>query len=346
MDEIETTEVEGFEPEVSGAPASEDVASNDAPAENSAEKDADSQAEEMLASEDNPLDGEALAFKPNVKFKVLDKEMEIPKEFQSLMKDAASEKIVRELFEKAEGLPTVKQKLETVRGENVNLSRENGDFKQTVESLRSIYNKAVSTGNYHKLDDWLKILEVPQDVMINYALAKVKLAELPPDQRQMLMGQMDAERNAETQQQQNARLQQDYARVASESKTLQLDSQLQNVEYKTAADLFDSRVGKPGSFKEEVRRAGQLAWHTERVDLSPQQAIDRVIANYGLKASGIPAAMTAQAPGASGSTAAVMAKKPASTIPNISGGSKSPVQTSKVRNLDDLKKLRDQAWSS
>lgn len=309
--------------------------------------EADAQAAALLESEnaDAPEDGgEKPAFKPNIKFKVLDKEMEIPEKFRALMTDAESEKTVRELFEKAEGLPTVKQKLETVRGENQTLSKKVSQYDQTVSYLQNTMKQAVTSGNWHKLDDWFKVFDVPESVVVNYALAKVKLAEMDPAQRQMIIGQLDAERNVEVQRQQNADLRTNFESEARKTRNLELQFQLTNPEYKSAAEAYEKQVGKPGSFEAAVRQAGLLAWHTEKVDLTAQQAIDRVIENYGLKNRAQAGGTPPPASNASGTTATIVVKKPVSTIPNIGGGSKSPVGTGKVKTLDDLKKVRDEAW--
>lgn len=289
-------------------------------------------------------DKEVAAFAPNFKFKVLDKEMEIPEKFRALMTDADSEKTVKELFEKAEGLPSVKQKLENVRTENESNKKEVAYHKNFVGRLNRIYEDFAKTGDYHKLDAWFESFKIPENIILNYAIEKAKLAEMTPDQQQIVRSRLASDRSAETLRQQNEGFQSEIQRMSVESKTSQLDAQMINPEYKAMADSFDTQVGRSGAFREEVRKAGVLAFHMEKLDLSPEEAIKRVITNYGLKARAAAATSAAQDSGSSGQQATVIPKKPASTIPNLGAGSKSPVTTSKVKNMDELKKLRDVAW--
>ena len=79
--------------------------------------------EEPTETEETDADPDAEPpFKPNTKYKVMDKEYEIPKELQAVMKDAASERMVRELYEKAGGLDVVKTKLNDTRVERDNFA--------------------------------------------------------------------------------------------------------------------------------------------------------------------------------------------------------------------------------
>lgn len=58
--------------------------------------------------------GETPAFSPNFKLKVMEQEREIPELLRPLIKDAESEKAVRELVEKAYGLEYVKDRKSVV----------------------------------------------------------------------------------------------------------------------------------------------------------------------------------------------------------------------------------------
>lgn len=305
------------------------------------------EAESLLAEEAGGEKAveEKPAYKPNFKLSVMDKEVEVPEQLRALMKDADSEKWVKDYCAKAEGIKYTKERLDKVVAANENYVKENSHFKDSIGRLGSIYQKAVQTGNLHHLDRWFQEVNIPQDLIIRYALEKVKMAELPPEQRQLIQGQIQAETQVEYQQRQNADIQAQFARQAAEMKSMQLESQMTNPETKSIADTFDARVGRPGAFKDEVRRVGQLAWHTEKVDLTPEQAIKRAIEYHGLKAVAQGAGSAADG-AASGQAGQVVVKKPVSTLPNISGNSKSPVKSSKVKNLDELKKyIKDQQWA-
>jgi hypothetical protein len=287
----------------------------------------------------------ATAFTANTKYKVMDKEHEIPKEFQSLMKDADSEKKVREIFERSTGLDVVKENLSAARTERDQAKKEHAELSGSLNDLRSTYQSAIKSGDMHKLDQFWKKLDIPQDVLMQYALAKVQLQEMPEAQRNALMEKQRAEIQADDLRRQqagsfNANLQQQI-----QLKSLMLESSLRKPEHQNAQADFETRIGKPGSFEAEVRRFGEYEWHRSggKVDLSPEQAIAAVIKNYGLsteaKATTATPAANAQQTDPSKKVVVPINK----TIPNLgSGGSQSPLK-SKPRSIEDLKALGKRA---
>lgn len=320
----ETTEIATAQTDSSQAAAEQSATS--------AEPDGASEATEQPTESATELATATPAeFKANTKFKVMEKEHEIPANFAALMKDAASEKEVREIFEKAEGLPIVKERLEATRKERDTFSTELTGMKQSIEGLRGIYQDAVKTGNYLKLDNFLSALQIPEQHFMQWAIAKAKLQEMPEDQRNALMAQMDADRKADSLKQEKSTLQTQYQEQARQIKSIQLDSALVRADVKPLADSYDAKTGKPGSFREEVIRTGRLAYYTEGgIDLPVEQAIQRVAQNFGLTPAQAAAAVmpNAQAP----------TKQKTATIPNIQGRGSSPLK-SKPKSIEDLKNL-------
>lgn len=280
---------------------------------------------------------EAPAYNANFKFNVLDKQHEIPKEFQALIKDDKSEKMVREIFEKAYGLDSVKSKAAEVRTERDNLAQENAGIKQSIDGLRSIYQSAASTGNWMKLDDFFARLKIPEQHIMQWALTKVNFSNLPADQQQMIKGNIDAEKRAELADQQAREVQTQAQTTGQQLKQLQLDFTLAKPEIKALADSFDAQVGKPGAFREQVINLGNLTWLQKKTDLSPEQAAQQVIASLGLKAQA-PTAPAAAEQGAQVPPAKKVIVRDAQVIPNIQGRSSSPLKA-KPRSIEDLKEL-------
>lgn len=267
------------------------------------------------------------------------KEFEIDKKFHPLMKDPESARLVKEIHEKAFGLDTVKERLNETRSYAANVAQENTEIKASIDGLRTTYQEAVKTGNLHKLDAFFEQLRVPQEVVINYAVAKAQLMEMPPEQRQLMEQKMNSERQAEMSQRQAQTIQNQVYEQARQTKSLQLEMTLGKPDISQIAESFDAQVGRPGAFKEELIRTGNLAWFQRQVDLSPEQAAQEVIKNYGLKA----AAAATQAMPTQGQKRVV--QKSASTIPNISSrGGASPVGQKKPKSIDDLKQLYKQNY--
>ncbi len=305
---------------------------------------------------EEPDDEEVAGYKPQLKFKagffnkdskqLEQKEHEIDKKFHGIMKDPESERLVRELHEKAYGLDSVKQRFELTKQENIDLSQRNQQMTHGISELRGIYQGAVKSGNLHKLDQFFEKLQIPQEHILKYALAKIELADMPEAQRNALMGQLQEERKANELAQQREQLTSQTMTQQQEIKTLQLQHTLDRVEVAPMVKAFDDRVGKPGSFEELVRREGEYAFLREGVDLHPSEAVQRVIKNFGLT-QGAPAATAPVQPPAQANTPAspgttTIVKRTAPTIPNVNGRSASPLP-SKPKSMDDLLKYRKEA---
>jgi hypothetical protein len=80
-----------------------------------------------------------------------------------------------------------------------------------------------------------------------------------------------------------------------------------------------------------------VAWNNEGKNIPVVEAVQRVIAKYGLTAQ--KQSVAAQAPQSSGKK---IIQKQSNTIPNVSGSSgSSPLSSNKPKSVDDIKKLRD-----
>ncbi len=294
-------------------------------------------------------EGETPAFKPNYKFRVLDKEHEIDKRFHSIIKNAEDEKLVRELYEKAYGLDVVKPKLAAEREENLRISKENTSIKASIDNLRGIVQKVVQTGNYLKMGDFFQRLNIPKELVLRYAAAEVELSELPPDQQNLMQSKIEAERRAEALEQQNQEGQSRFEQLRVEQKRVEFEMEMQKDDVKAAEAAFNARMGNQEAFRKAVADLGVLTWYQSdgKIDLTPTEAIQKVIALYGLKPASdmTGAAPTQAAPAANGQSGKKVIQRTNQTIPNINGRSGSPLAT-KPRSIEDLKKLAAEAQAN
>lgn len=288
------------------------------------------------------------AFKPNVKFKagtynketksLEQKEHEIDSKFHSMMTDPESEKLVRELHEKAYGLDSIKDRLQESRTQLQTVSNEKADLMRGIDELRGIYQTAVKTQNFHKLDNFFGKLSIPQEVILQYAVEKFKLAEMPGEQRQAILGQLEAENRAEEQARRLEAQQSSNLEHAQQMKGMELDFVLGGNEVSPLVQAFDERVGKPGAFREACRQVGEYEWFRSngQVNLSAAEAAKRVIENYGLTTDNpnLPPVKNA-APQAQPKK---VVQRTTQTIPNVQGRATSPLK-SKPRSIEDLKKI-------
>lgn len=316
------------------------------------ETEDDGQGDEDGAEDDEASDEEsegAQAYKPNTKFKTTtfnpqtksyeQKELEIDKRFHGLMKDPESEKMVRELHEKAAGLDTYKDRYARTNQELVQERGEKSEILEHIDEARQLYQSAVKTGNYLKLDRWLQKLQVPYQVIENYVRQKLELAEMDPSQRNAILGQMQQEDLADQRGKANRTLEQQMESQKAQTLALQLQFTLSKPEVVALQTAFESQTGKPGSFEEAVRQEGTLAWY-QKEELTPEQAVQRVVQKWGLKAQApSPGGQQKPAGGAQNSGKKVVQRTTAS-IPNMQGRSASPLKA-KPKSIADLQKAYD-----
>lgn len=285
-------------------------------------------------------------YKLNPKFIALEKEYELPKWAQDAIKDPESEKEVKAIFEKAMGLDHVKMRNSELYNKHVELNKSYSELTNGVEELRGIYSEAVQSGNLLKLDDFFKKLQIPPQVVLNYALQRVQYEELPPEQKQLLDNEILAQRRAKDLEQQNLSLQNSALTAETQARAMQLNSVLAKPEIAQVVQAFDSQPGrKPGDFWTRVKEHGEYTWYKSqgKVDLSPAEAVQQVIALYGVNGltqnqSQQAQVITDQKMTQEKKTPAVALHRDVPTIPTVTGKGTSPMAT-KPRSIEDLKKI-------
>jgi len=277
-------------------------------------------------------ESQAPAYAPNYKFKSFDYEGEIPEKFRSLIKDAESEKEVRDIFTRAYGVDTIKTRHQELKKNFESVNSNFTSLNSQIEAARSDYKRG-------DLDAFFDKLAIPKQQILQYALKTLQYNELPPDQKAALDARTQAERQAYNLERQNQALAEQYQTQAAQTKRLELEYTAGRPDLAPVISQFDAQVGKPGAFLEAVINHGELTWHRSggKVDLPVAQAVKEVMQIYGLGQAKAPAPQNA------GASAGQIPVKPApKTIPNIGGQSSTPVKSKGPRSIDDLKKLAAQ----
>lgn len=278
------------------------------------------------------------AYAPSYKYKVMDKELEIPEAFRALMKDDATSKEVRELFEKANGLEHVKGNLQRERDMRKSIEGEYQPLAQQVMDMKGHYQRK----------DWDSFfgpqgLNVPFDELLQYVHFKLQYEKLPPDQRMVLDERKAAQQRTYQLERQGAQSSQQHEVQLAQAVQHGLSLALAGADVRSASDAYDARVGKPGAFREEVVKRGEFYWVTQGKLIPPDQAVQEVLGLIGpvapAQASAQPAAAAAQASATTPPAPQAAAQAPQTpVIPNVQGKSTSPLPT-KPRSLQDLKNL-------
>ena len=275
------------------------------------------------------------AYSPNLKFKVHDKELEFEPWMKDAIKNAEAEKKARELHEKAYGLDYVKQDRSQLRDRLKGIETEYRQQSQGIQQLTGMIQKK-------DFDSFFDAVNIQEDDVLRYALQIAQRRQNP-----QLLQQHQQERQYKQQLGQahsaQEQLQEQYAQVAVQAKTFEMNQVLSRPDVHAAREAFDARVGRPGAFEEEVIKRGQYHHYMSGSDVSAEQAVSEVLHLIGpVAASQQPQAPVIQTPGVQQTPGQqqVVAPAPKPVIPNIQGRGTSP--TKKVpTSLEDIKRIRD-----
>lgn len=273
------------------------------------------------------------AWAPNFKFKVKDKELEFDDFVKPIIKTKDLETKFRDLYEKAHGLDEVKTSRETFKQQ---VEEWKGKYSQVEQSLQTL-------GSYVKKGDFrtfFQLLNIPKDQIVKYAIDELKYQELPPEQRAAIDQQRQQQTEFEMAQTQNQTLQQQMAQLVQQQTTFELNQALAAPDVVQAMTAYDTRLGKPGSFKAEIIRRGQYYEAVHKISPPASQLVEEVLALIGVQAQaqqGTQASSQEQ----SGQTVQNQQQKP--VISNFAGGGGAKSPTRKVPNsIEDLRKMRQQ----
>lgn len=315
---VETTAVESTNTATDTAPVA-DNAAQAAPEPVGLDAIKGAQPKAAVAADGKPV---VNAYTPNFKFKVMDKEHEIDEWLRPVIKNQELEKKVKELYEKAYGLDSIKPKHQAVKEE---LETTKSKIAETDKAL-NILGKYVAEGDF---DSFFEGLNIPKNKILEYALELVKREQMSPEQKAQWEASKQARDAARYYEAENARLMQSQQQFAVQQRTFELDMAVNTPEAKVIADAYNAGMGSPDAFKEYCIQIGQ-AFAARGQDIPATQAVSEAIRH--LRAIN-PSLGNAQVPNA----AQVVQASQKPVIPNIQGRGTSAVKPA-VKSLDDLKK--------
>lgn len=268
-------------------------------------------------------------YEPNFKFKVLDKEQEFDEFVRDAIKDADTEKKVRELYEKAYGLDFVKRERDRVR-------QEAQQYRSQVDPL---VNEVKELGTFLQEKDFDKFFakfNLPEEAIVNWVADKLRYKQMSPEQRAVYDNQRQLKDRVYEQSSavQSAENQLNQMRI--EQTTFYIDQIKSDPQVTKMAEQFDSRAGKQGAFWDRA-----LAWADHMCEVEGRFVPFNVAFNdfksnfYFGQDQAAEEGQVAPPPQAKPVVTAPQAEKP--TIRNIPSTSQSAVKKT-VRSLDDLKK--------
>lgn len=267
------------------------------------------------------------AWKPDYKLKVYDEEKELNDPFlKELIKDAASEKKVKEIAQKFLGFDTVKDRHEKVK-------TEYHSFKEAATPIINYYNQASQLLAKKDMDGFFELLGMSTDDVLKYAVQKAQEMQLPQEQQQSLAQQRAVQRQNQMLEAQYQSLQQQQMAMATQYRNQELSWVMSRPHVAQVATQFDTKNG-PNAFRQLVRKIA-LAHYADSggQDLSAEQAVGETLKYIGSLVTPTSAnpAQTSAGP------ALIQQESAPPIIPNVAGKGTSPVRKS-VRSIEDLKK--------
>lgn len=274
------------------------------------------------------------AFVPNFKYKAALQDKELDPFWHPFIKDADSEKKIKEIHTRAEAFDYMKDKLHETSGKYDSLST---DFETQARVVQKVMN-GVKTKDY---DTVMRNLGITDHDIIQYAARKVDYLQmmqgLPPEQRQALEAQQQAVFQKQDYEEQLAQMQEQIQSQASQAVEVQLDMALTRPEMNAAVGFWDNKMGYNGAFRDLVVEEAQKVAYQEQKTLSVEQAIARVMQKFGKfidVQNGTPQTFQNTQTNSQQVVTPAQAKP---IIPAVPGAAKSPIKK-QVKTMADIKK--------
>lgn len=303
--------------------------------------------------------GEAKEWTPNWKFKVMDKEHEIPEWVRKSAENPEHEKYLREIHEKALGLDVVKPRLVESQKQLKKVVPELQQFQASKQELINHYKR----GDF---DSFFKSIGVTEEKVLQWAVGKAQLHQMPEDQRMIHEQATAADRRAYALEQELARVNGQNEATATQARKQEFQVELAKPDVVALSKAFDEAAGTPNAFINEVIEIGSAAWNRDQTVLTPAQAVQMAVAKYGKFIKPTAAATADPTPPAASSDPGLIppapapgarapngqfATKPGSqtvpTLPNAGSKSGSPVGGGKkIRSIEDIKNYRKEHYGS
>ena len=260
-------------------------------------------------------------YSPNYKFKVKDKEFEIDEFVRGAVKDADTERKLKELYEKAYGIDEVKKHRDQIRDEYKSYKSE---YEPVIKKVESAF-KAFAAKD---LDLFFSEIGVPESVLQQHVLKKLQFQDLPQEQKDLYNKEQELRRQNMTLQEKLQSFESQFQSSMVAQRERELESALLDPRAQAFRQSFDSRNGE-GSFKNEIIQLGAFKWQTAKKDISPSELISEILSKYDVPTTQVSQSQPTQPIDSA-------AKKDVPVIPVVKSGSASPSHK-KITSINDLR---------
>lgn len=246
-------------------------------AANAEEKEKTAGADEEVSEEKGAAAAED--YTPNLTYKHLREEKQMPEELASVIKTKEQEEYYRDLFHKAEGFDFVQEKREKAESQ-----------LQQYDQTFTEFMKSAQVGDFEKA--WTQVAGLPkpslQEVMQGFGFKERDLVQMAyeianrsPEQAQAQKMQAEQDRKMREMQMQMQGMEQTYQQTLENQIHNEFDQMTQDQEFSPVIQAFEEKHGAGSFFQEVANRGAQISQQTGRI-LSPKTIAKDIIDRYNL----------------------------------------------------------------
>lgn len=276
-------------------------------------------------------------YKPDYKIKVDHQETEIQDPFlKNLIKDAETEKKVKEYAQKV-------MAVDNIQGRHEKVKTDFSNYQQVTQPVVQYYNHASKLLQQGDLDSFFQFLKIPDEAIFKFAISKAEESQLSPDQRYQLQQQRQTRLDKMNLEEQNQSLQSQQSQQLGEFRKQELNWVMARPDVDGIAKTYDTKKGSEApTFRQLVINQGLAHFAATGKDLSAEEATMAVVKYLGgFVTPGNQGNTMPQNPNTQG---LIPQQGAPPIIPNVTGRGTSPVKK-QVRSIEDLKKKREEMIS-
>lgn len=287
-----------------------------------AEEGLEAESQETQQSEEVVEEPEAPSYEPNYTYTVRDEQREFDERIRDVIKDKDTEEYLRDLYTRADGLETYKEKF----------SKRESEYKELYEHAQAL------TGGYQKLQQLRekndhrglqKALGLSDDFVIEWGLALAEEGEMPEEQRMQIQKQREMEEKLQAYENRISQFESSVADNRVQEDLRQLQSLTMSNDVRPIAEAMSERGH---DFIETVVAMGQFEFQKTGVEPSIESVVRRVADQYRyLVPQEQPQQQTIEQPKQT-------VQQP--TLPSVGGTNQATVDKP-ITSMEDLKRLAD-----
>lgn len=265
--------------------------------------------------------GEVLSeeYTPNLTYKVKDEERQFDDRLSGVINNKESEDYFRDLYTRADGLPSYKEKVSSMEGEL-------GEYRSGYNNLYNGYNKLRELRDSGDVRNLLGNLGVSDDQVLDYAISLAKEDTLPEEQKQLIQKEREYAARVESLEKQVHNYESVAQTTAMDNEYRQLDNELSRPDLAGQMDVLRQKGLDPKSM---------VLYHGTQMT-SQNNGVEPTIAEAVMATLNAYAKMPAQ-------PEQVRVVQREATLPKASRASGSPADSG-IRSIADIEKIRNQMF--